>query len=1143
MAAIQYKNFAYLKGPQGDPGPQGPQGLRGLKGDQGPKGDRGPAGQATTPQEIRSYFSADGNIRYDNTTGIISFENPGYATEGYVNTAISNLIGTAPTILDTLGEIAERLNNDAELVASILEQVNQKLNLSGGTLTGDLILNADPTTSLQAATKQYVDNAVGSFATSLTELSDVAITGDVTAGQVLKFNGSKWVNGTDLTGGSSGSGSVNWNDVIGKPTFSTVALSGNYNDLANKPAIPVVPTNISAFINDRGYLTLSDLPPSTGFSGNYNDLTNKPTNQILNTNSDVRFNSLAVKSLDTDNLKFTGTGPIVISSGNDLRFTSIGDITFNGSKLSTVAFSGNYNDLNNKPAIPNLAMVNESILPSEDVTYDLGSPTKQWKSLYLSGSTMYLGGTSVSVDNIGNFYVGGKVVINSSGSAAEVDWDDVSNRPTFATVATSGNYNDLINKPTLLQGPKGDKGDTGATGATGATGPKGDKGDKGDSVVVGAFIHEQLIPSAVWTVTHNLGVKYVNIEPVKNDGTSWVGKFDYPTVEFLDAVTCRLTFNSPSSGYVAVSAGGGQQGPKGDKGDPGGPAGPQGPQGPKGDTGLQGPKGDKGDKGDTAIAGSFIYEQNTSASVWTITHNLGVKFVNVEPIRSDGTSWAGKFDHPTVEFLTDNSCRLTFSSPVTGFAAISAGGGPQGEQGPKGDKGDTGIQGIPGAQGPAGLTGPKGDKGDKGDTGIQGPVGLTGPQGPQGQQGIQGPKGDKGDKGDAGTSVSLKGAVTSLGNLPSIGNNDGDLWIYTVTGDGYVWSSGQWNNVGPIRGPKGDKGDTGATGPQGIQGAVGPTGAQGSTGPQGPKGDTGATGATGATGPQGIQGIQGIQGPIGLTGPKGDKGDTGDTAIAGAFVYEQTSPATVWLITHNLGVKYVNIEPIKNDGTSWAGKFDYPTVEFLNQNSCRLTFNNPEIGHVAVTSGGGQQGPKGDTGTTDYNDLTNKPAIPNSLTDIGITDGDFGQVLTTDGAGNFYFDDLSSSVVDVNIIGEEITFGADLLGPVSSTTLLHPVATSGNYNSLSNLPTIPAAVSQLANDSGFISSVDWADIHDKPAFATVATTGDYENLVNTPLIPSDIAQLTDNSGILVNMISVATLKSIVADSTDFADFKARISNL
>ena len=32
-------------------------------------------------------------------------------------------------------------------------------------------------------------------------------------------------------------------------------FSGNYNDLTNKPTIPVVPTNISAFTNDVGYLT------------------------------------------------------------------------------------------------------------------------------------------------------------------------------------------------------------------------------------------------------------------------------------------------------------------------------------------------------------------------------------------------------------------------------------------------------------------------------------------------------------------------------------------------------------------------------------------------------------------------------------------------------------------------------------------------------------------------------------------------------------------------------------------------------------------------------------------------------------------------------------------------------------------------
>lgn len=34
--------------------------------------------------------------------------------------------------------------------------------------------------------------------------------------------------------------SVAWNDVTGKPTFSTVATSGSYNDLSNKPTIPDV---------------------------------------------------------------------------------------------------------------------------------------------------------------------------------------------------------------------------------------------------------------------------------------------------------------------------------------------------------------------------------------------------------------------------------------------------------------------------------------------------------------------------------------------------------------------------------------------------------------------------------------------------------------------------------------------------------------------------------------------------------------------------------------------------------------------------------------------------------------------------------------------------------------------------------------
>ena len=43
--------------------------------------------------------------------------------------------------------------------------------------------------------------------------------------------------------------------LVSNNNLATVATSGDYNDLTNKPTIPTVPTNVSAFTNDVGYLT------------------------------------------------------------------------------------------------------------------------------------------------------------------------------------------------------------------------------------------------------------------------------------------------------------------------------------------------------------------------------------------------------------------------------------------------------------------------------------------------------------------------------------------------------------------------------------------------------------------------------------------------------------------------------------------------------------------------------------------------------------------------------------------------------------------------------------------------------------------------------------------------------------------------
>ena len=47
-------------------------------------------------------------------------------------------------------------------------------------------------------------------------------------------------------------------------SLAAVATSGDYDDLSNKPTIPTVPTNVSSFVNDAGYLTLSTLPIYNG---------------------------------------------------------------------------------------------------------------------------------------------------------------------------------------------------------------------------------------------------------------------------------------------------------------------------------------------------------------------------------------------------------------------------------------------------------------------------------------------------------------------------------------------------------------------------------------------------------------------------------------------------------------------------------------------------------------------------------------------------------------------------------------------------------------------------------------------------------------------------------------------------------------
>jgi hypothetical protein len=79
------------------------------------------------------------------------------ATKLYVDTKVADLVNSAPSTLDTLGEIATAIQSGGTVYDSFVLK-------AGSTMTGALTLSGAPTVGLHAATKTYVDSVAGSTA-------------------------------------------------------------------------------------------------------------------------------------------------------------------------------------------------------------------------------------------------------------------------------------------------------------------------------------------------------------------------------------------------------------------------------------------------------------------------------------------------------------------------------------------------------------------------------------------------------------------------------------------------------------------------------------------------------------------------------------------------------------------------------------------------------------------------------------------------------------------------------------------------------------------------------------------------------------------------------------------------------------------
>ena len=446
---------------------------------------------------------------------------------------------------------------------------------------------------------------------------------------------------------------------------------------------------------------------------------------------------------------------------------------------------------------------------------------------------------------------------------------------------------------------------TGSQGDQGFSGSRGDIGFTGSAIVVGLFTYEQTVANTTWTIQHNLGVQYLSVELVDANSNSIVGTYGYPTVTFVDENNLTIEWSYAASGYAVLSAGGGAKGDigyTGSKGDLGfsgsqgftgsngafaavGFTGSQGDQGGVGFTGSNGDAGFTGSQGDSVVVGGYIHTQSSALVTWTVNHNLGQRFLNVEVVNSAGESLAGTYGYPSIDFVSATQLTLTFPTATAGFVSVSAGSGLQGATGFTGSKGDIGFTGSAGSQG---ITGFDGSRGDTGFGGSKGDIGFTGSAGSQGITGFDGSTGYTGSQGNPGSSVTIVGQVANFASLPgTYTGNLGDGYILDDTGHLAIATNlgppTSWTDVGRI---------IGFTGSAGFNGSVGFTGSastvQGPIGFSGSKGDTGFTGSAST-----------VQGPIGFSGSKGDTGFTGSKGDTGFTGSDGADTSTLASVTSN----------------------------------------------------------------------------------------------------------------------------------------------------------------------------------------------------------------------------------------------------
>lgn len=348
------------------------------------------------------------------------------------------------------------------------------------------------------------------------------------------------------------------------------------------------------------------------------------------------------------------------------------------------------------------------------------------------------------------------------------------------------------------------------------------------------------------------------------------------------------------------------------------------------------------------------------------------------------------------------------------------------------------------------------------------------------------------------------------------------------------------------------------------------------------KGEKGDKGEKGEQGEQGIQGIQGIQ------GEKGEDGLT--TAIS---VNDSTYTHDNGLITlPDYPIVPTNVSQLNNDSNFISdSNYVHTDNNYTSEEKEKVAvIDKSGNGTKYLSDDGTYKTVSSEGGTSDYNDLENKPSINNielvgnkTLNELGFE----VPTKTSDLENNSGFitnDDIPSNISSFNNDIGYITSIPDEYVTETELTSKGYSTFSGSYNDLTNKPTIPTKTSDLTNDSEFISSIPSeyiteAELSSKGYLTSIPDTyktktendalyqpkgtylteeqdptvpsyvktiteqnitdwnnksdfgGSYNDLTDTPTIPTKISELTNDSG-FIDALEWGSITGTLSNQTD-----------